>query len=163
LIILVVALGGVDLLAGARRASLLEREGRGRFDDSKLNEGAMGKAVILLITLIMGMSFDTLVSLFGGFVDLGFSETFRSLTPVTASMLLYRFYRESASIQRNVETTPGGKDALWPGISKLIDSLRFQAKTGTDAAPERRWTDELTAEERDFITKALAERRKGEE
>lgn len=162
LFMLVVVAGGLDLLVGARRASLQEKAGTDAYSKDKLDDGMVNKAVILVVSLFIGICVDTVVAMTGNVVDLGLATPFREFTPITASMLFYRLLREIASIMRNVDQTPGGRDAIWPALAKVIDTLRYRlaVNPAAVAAPARRWTDELTPEEQEQVTAFLAERRK---
>lgn len=142
LLILTAGAGGVDLLVGARRAHFAERAGVGKFSDQVLSDGMWGKALILIVILFLGVSADSVIILAGGVTNLGFVSLFQTLTPVTAAMLLYRLTKESASIKRNIKATPGGKDAIWPGLDDILDELRYRALHPEAArAPRRRAKD----------------------
>lgn len=159
LVLLVVGAGTADLLAGARRAHLREKFHLGEvYDKKKLDDGAWGKLFYLVLSLFFGMSGDSLVGLLGSGFDLGFADPFKALTPITAGALLYRFGKESASVMRNLEQTPGGKDQVWP-IAKLIDTIRWEKSPGTTGpVPTDRW-DDLTIEEREWLAEQLKAKR----
>lgn len=161
LLILVIAGGVVDLWAGARRARIRTRRGLpGGFDRTVLDEGISGKAAVLVALLFLGVAADSLIALAGGAAGLGIGTLFATFTPATAGLLAYRLARESSSIIENFEGTPGGEDAIWPGLKRIVDTLRFRmTHTGGAAPPERRWDDDLTSEERAWITQQLGERR----
>jgi hypothetical protein len=164
LFFLVVAAGGIDLAVGARRAHLQEKEGRGAFTRQRLDEGLWSKALFLVVSIFLGVCIDSLIALGGTVGDLGFALPFKAFTPVTAAMLFYRLLREITSIMRNVEQAPGGRDALWPALSRVIDTLRYRMTTdpSAKAPPARRWDDGLSAEDRALALELLAERRKSD-
>lgn len=150
-----------DLLAGARRARKTKRsDGTDEYDNRILNDGVWDKLFYLFLSLFFGGCGDLLLSLLGGAGDLGFTEVFRTFTPVTASALFFRFGKEVASIYRNVEQTPGGKGAIW-NLKAFIDTIRFRLSGNPgQPRPDRRWDDDLTAEDRAWIAEQLGERRR---
>lgn len=162
---LVVLAGGIDLLAGSRRASARERLNLGEeFDRQTLDDGARAKAFYLLVSLFLGMGADSLDAVTGGRLDLGIAGPFADLTPVTSAALFWRFIREVASIFRNIDQTPGGKNAIFPGFVRLVDTFRWRAAPHTSGPlPERRWGDDISPEERAWIEMELGIRRRGEE
>lgn len=149
--------GGIDLLVGARRAHMLEKAapaGTAIFKGEKLNEGAIGKATYLIAGFFVGMILDTLVTVFGTVIDVGFVAQFKSFTPITTAILFYRTTKELASIMRNIEQTPGGKDALLPILPAIIDKVR----AGMSLEPlDKRWSDRQTPE--DYLSTLSTEER----
>lgn len=164
LLTLTVAAGVVDLLVGARRAHLQEASGEDAFTREKLDRGMVGKIILLVVSFFIGMCVDSVFSLVGSVADLGFAIPFATYTPITAAALFYRLGREVASIMRNIEATPGGKDGLWPPLKKVLDIVRFRmSHPDAVSQPNRRWDDELSPEEKEMVKALLAERRKGDE
>lgn len=176
LLILVVGGGGVDLLVGARRAHYNARAGIESFSDQVLSDGMWGKAVILIVILFLGVAADSMLIFVSGAAQLGFVTMFQNITPVTSALLLYRLTKESASIKRNIKQTPGGKDAIWPGLDLILDELRYRMMhPDADSMPRQRVRDQLRriptsaelsqlAAEAAICEEALAEirRKKGE-
>ncbi len=162
LFIFVVAGGMVDLYAGARRARVHSRlQLPGGYDRQILDDGVSGKLVKLAASIFMGASLDAIGSLIGGATDLGFASLLSTYTPFTTAFLLWRWQAEAASILQNVEATPGGKGALWPGAMKVIDEVRFRLAHPAAAGglPQDRWGDHVSSDERAWLDQMLAERR----
>lgn len=159
LFILVVVGGLLDLWTGARRARIRTRLGqKGGFDREILDEGMSGKGAILIAILFLGVASDSLAVMASGAADLGAVDFFRSSTPVTAGLLAWRLWREAASIRQNIEETPGGKDAVWPGGVKVLDALFYRIlNPGGGALPQKRWGDHIPPEERAWIDEHLAD------
>lgn len=143
LLLMVVLFGGVDILLGARMVHLREKAGQDvTFSRDRLDDGIAGKAIYLVISFLIGAAIDSALSLTGGMADLGWAGPFKDYTPIASAMLFWRFIREIVSIRRNVELTPGGRDALWPGLGRTIDNMRFaRTHPEADGAPARRSSD----------------------
>lgn len=161
LLILVVVSGAVDLEAGARRATVRERLNLGEsYSEKILREGMRAKAFYLFVSLFLGIAVDALVATFAGHLDLGFAGLFKSITPATCAMLFWRFRREVRSTLRNIDQTPGGKDAIFPFAARIIDEIRWRGTPGTSGPlPRERWGDGITPEERNMIDRILMEHR----
>lgn len=157
----VVLLGGVDLLVGFRRVRRQERLGKAIYDPKRMDDGMFGKAVYLLVNLLLGMCSDMVIAMIGNAGDLGFAAPFQLYTPITSALLFWRLLKESTSITRNIKETPGGEDAIWPGLARLIDALRFRMTDEKGAeVPSRRWADDLSPEERKEVEKYLMDKRR---
>ncbi len=156
LLILVVAGGVIDLWAGSRRARINGRLGRAEtFDRKKLDEGAEGKAVVLIIYLFLGVSADTLIILAAGGLEI--VTILETYTPATTALLVSRLAREMSSIIENYEATPSGKGQIWPGIKKFIDILRFKlSHPEADSFPNNRWDDKGNLEKKAWHQEQLA-------
>jgi len=165
LLILVVFGGVIDLWTGSRRARIRSRLGEsGGYDRAVLDEGISGKTVALVVILFLGVAIDSVVSLAGGAAELGIGGVFATYTPATAALLAYRLAREISSISENLDGTPGGRDAIWPGVKRFVDGIRFQLiHPEAKDAPERRWDDGLSDADRAWVVEMLAARKAQEE
>lgn len=162
LLILVIIGGGVDLLTGARRARIRKRlKLPGGFDRAVLDEGASGKLLYLIVVMFVGMSADVLLSLLGDAGEMNIGWIFQTITPATTAALAWRLAREVGSVAENVEGTPGGQDVIWPGVRRFVDALRFRMAhpEAEGRLPNERWGDNMSPEERAWISEQLDERR----
>lgn len=157
-----IAGGGLDLWTGTRRARLSQRMGgTEQYDRRRLDDGIAEKGTILAVILFFGIVIDGTISLMGDGLDLWVGDLFRSYTPAMTALLVWRAMREASSIRENIEATPGGKDAIFPGVTRFIDALRYRMVTGQAPLPDRRWGDDITPEERAWLAHQLDERRRG--
>lgn len=149
----------LDLLTGARRARIYKRLGLpGAYDRAVLDDGILDKAIVFVVILFAGVSIDSILTLAASPADLPVSRFFQTFTPTLTALLAHRFARELTSAIENVEDTPGGRDAIWPGARKIIDAIRYRLMTsGSPPMPERRWDDHLSAEKRARIEVILGE------
>ena len=154
------AAGIADLLAGANRAMVLKRMNLpGSFERTLLDQGVARKLTHLGFSIFAGMSADIVGSLFAGAGNLAVEPLIQSYTPGLAAALLYRVWRDYVSMLENIEETPGGRDAIWPGARKFIDLINWKSRGGKGPLPHDRWGD-ISEKERVQIESFVEELRR---
>lgn len=148
-LLLAISASVADLASGAHRAAVLKALDKpGGFDRTRLDRGIWRKFLYLTLSILAGVSVDAIGALIAGGAELAAEGMIQTYSPALSAALLWRFIREWSSTLDNVDSTPGGKDEIAPGIRKFIDALRWKLTPEDGGLPDRRWGDHLTKEQR---------------
>ncbi|MFA5604197.1 MAG: phage holin family protein [Bacilli bacterium] len=117
----------LDLLLGARKASVRKRLGlSGGYDRAIRDEGLINKGVLFLSIFLIGFSIDMILKVGSESSGLEIANWFSSYSPVLSLMLAWFWAREITSALDNIATTPGSEGAIWPGVMNIIQGIRYR-------------------------------------
>lgn len=141
----------LDLLSGARKASVHKRMGLpGGYDKTIRDEGLINKGMLIFAVLTVGISIDLVLKLGTDATGIEAANWFDSYSPILTISLAWFWAREITSAMNNIATTPGSEGALWPGLVNIVQGIRYRI-TGKNPPPQSRvqpghWINEYPEE-----------------